>query len=168
LSGIPLSHDTIQSSLPLVFSVASASGVPGKRYAVMFDGDRWCCTCEFYRRIGRDCRHILEKRLETKTTGVFAGAVYEPLVDEIRLTRQSLRVFRLMADGEWRSLSEIAEVCHDPPASINAQLRHFRKRRFGSHQVDKRRCGNDSGGLWEYRLVVNSEAKMFLGSDVKL
>lgn len=128
------------------------------------------CDCQHFKQFGSDCRHILEKRLETKTGGLFAGAVYEPLVDEIRLTRQSLRIFRLMCDGEWRTLSEINEETKseeypggDPPASVSAQLRHFRKRRFGSHLVDKRRRGDDIGGLWEYHLVVNENARVVLG-----
>jgi hypothetical protein len=80
-----------------------------------------------------------------------------------------------MCDGEWRTLSEINEGTKsernplgDPPASISAQLRHFRKKRFGSHLVDKRRRGDDAGGLWEYRLVVNEKARMFLGKEVEV
>lgn len=157
----------IQSSLPLSFSVASAHDGTGKvRFHPVWDGRNWSCDCEHFKRYGSDCRHILEKRLETKTTGLFAGAVYEPLADEVRLTRQALRIFSLMSDGVWRSLAEIAEETGDPPASVSAQLRHFRKRRFGSHLVDKQRRGDDVGGLWEYRLVVNERARMFLGVEV--
>lgn len=39
-----------------------------------------------------------------------------------------------------------------PENSISAQLRHLRKLRFGSFQVDKRHKGN---GLWEYRVKVS-------------
>lgn len=160
--------DTVQVPLPLSFSVASAHDKTGVvRFHPVFDGKTWSCDCQHFKRHGSDCRHILEKRLETKTTGLFAGPVYEPLCDEVRLTRQALRIFSLMSDGVWRTLVEIALETHDPPASISAQLRHFRKRRFGSHQVDKQRRGDDTGGLWEYRLVVNEKAKMFLGEVVK-
>jgi len=152
-----------QSQLPEVFSVASAHDKTGsKRFHPMFDGMRWSCDCPHYKSFRNDCRHILEKRLETKTRGMFAGDRYEPLVDEIRLTRQSLRIFRLMVDGEWRTLSEIQLETGDPPASISAQLRHLRKRRFGSHQVDKQRRGDDVSGVWEYRLVVNEKSRMVL------
>jgi len=167
--------DTIQSSLPLSFSVASAHDRSGViRFHPMWDGRNWSCDCSHYRTYGSDCRHILEKRLETKTGGLFAGAVYEPLCDEIRLTKQILRIFRIMCDGEWRIFGEINEATKsderpfgDPENSISAQLRHLRKKRFGSHLVDKRKRGDDVGGLWEYRLVVNSNARMFLGEDVK-
>jgi hypothetical protein len=128
----------------------------------MFDGINWSCDCSHFKVYGSDCRHILEKRLETKTKGLFAGDSYEPLCDEIRLGKQFIRIFKLMCDGEWRTLSEIQMETHDPAASISAQLRHFRKRRFGSHLVDKRRRGDDTGGLWEYRLVVNEGSRMVL------
>ena len=140
-----------------VFSVASGNPSSEKRYAVMWDGSRWCCTCEHYRRFGTDCRHILEKRLETKTTGLFSGVTVEPLCDEVRLKKQYKRVFSLMVDGEWRTLSEVALVTGDPLQSISARLRDFRKARFGGHQLDRRRRGDDVSGLFEYRLVVNSK-----------
>jgi hypothetical protein len=152
----------IQSVLPLVFSVASSRESSEARYAVMFDGSHWCCSCEFYRRTGRDCRHILEKRLETKTTGLFSGVTVEPLVDEVRLVRQFKRVWGCMCDGEWRSLSEVALVTGDPLQSISARLRDFRKARFGGHNVDRRRRGDDVSGLFEYRLVVNEKVKVVL------
>jgi hypothetical protein len=164
-------ESTIQVPLPLSFSVASAHDDSRKvRFHPMFDGRNWSCDCKHYEEYHTHCRHILEKRLETKTTGLFNGDSYEPLLDEIRLTKQSLRIFRLMVDGEWRTLSEINEETQseqnpkgDPPASVSAQLRHFRKKRFGSHLVDKRRRGDDTGGLWEYRLVMNEKSRMVLG-----
>lgn len=143
-----------------MFSVASAKENSGNRYAVMFDGSNWCCTCEFYRRTGRDCRHILQKRLETKGTSMFGGVTVEPLCDEVRLCKQYRRVFSLMVDGEWRTLQEIQESTDDPQASISARLRDFRKRRFGAHQVDRRRRGDDIRGCFEYRLVPNSKCRV--------
>lgn len=59
-----------------------------------------------------------------------------------------------MKDGEWRTLPAIANATQDPPASISAQLRHLRKKRFGSHAVQKNYLGN---GLYEYRLVRNPQ-----------
>jgi hypothetical protein len=143
-----------------VFSVASGNPSSNNRYVVMWDGSKWCCTCEHYRRYGTDCRHILEKRLETKGTGLFSGVTVEPLCDEVRLCKQYKRVFSVMVDGEWRTLSEIALECGDPLQSISARLRDFRKRRFGAHQVDRRRKGDDVSGLWEYRLIVNEKVKV--------
>ena len=84
----------------------------------------------------------------------FDGAVYDPAVDKARLTAQMKRVYGALAGGAWLTLAEIAEKTGDPEASVSAQVRHLRKARFGGHQVDKRRRGEASRGVWEYRLVV--------------
>jgi hypothetical protein len=82
----------------------------------------------------------------------FDGSTYEPEHDRARLTGQALRVFELMLDGEWRTLAEIEEITGDPQASISARLRDFRKPRFGSYHVARRRRGNPHRGLFEYQL----------------
>lgn len=87
----------------------------------------------------------------------FDGPAFEPKHDQRRLTGQILRVFDLMRDSRWRTLSEIERVTGDPAASVSAQLRHLRKERFGSHVVDKRARGNRASGLWEYRVIVREE-----------
>jgi hypothetical protein len=84
----------------------------------------------------------------------FDGDVYEHEHDHARLTGQILRVFECIQDGAWRTLGEIAEVTGDPQSSISAQLRHLRKRRFGSYIVEKQARGERSRGLWEYRLLA--------------
>lgn len=68
----------------------------------------------------------------------------------VRLMAQQIRILDLMRDGAWRTLQEIADVTGDPTPSISAQLRHLRKRKFGSHVVEKRHVGN---GLYQYRIV---------------
>ena len=87
----------------------------------------------------------------------FDGPVYVPQHDLKRLTGQILRVFALMRDGRWRTLSEIEKTIGDPAASVSAQLRHLRKERFGAHVVAKRARGNRSIGLWEYRLTPTAK-----------
>ena len=89
----------------------------------------------------------------------FNGPAYDPTHDQKRLTGQILRVYTLMQDARWRTLAEIEQATGDPPASVSAQLRHLRKQRFGSHDVDKRRRGDRLRGLWEYRLRVASDMK---------
>ena len=84
----------------------------------------------------------------------FDGADYVPDRDDERLGSQCQRIFSLMQDSHWRSLPEIESVTGDPQASISAQLRHFRKARFGAHIVERRR-GDHS--LYEYRLIPMSE-----------
>jgi len=58
-----------------------------------------------------------------------------------------------MASGTWRTLSEIETITGDPQASISAQLRHLRKARFGSYRIEKQRRGDETSGLFEYRLL---------------
>lgn len=82
----------------------------------------------------------------------FDGPDYNHSLDQARLTGQILRIYNLMRDGRWRTLSEIAQATGDPQASISAQLRNLRKARFGSHTVSKRRRGEAERGLFEYRM----------------
>ncbi len=81
----------------------------------------------------------------------FNGDDYQPSRDDVRLTKQYLRVFDLMRDGIPRTLGGIASSTNDPEASVSAQLRHMRKERFGSHTVEKEYSTN---GLYFYRLIV--------------
>lgn len=85
----------------------------------------------------------------------FNGPAYDPEEDCARLTGQIKRIFSLMQDGTWRTLSDINEATGDPESSISAQLRHMRKPRFGSHEVTRRARGERKHGLWEYRLQIN-------------
>lgn len=87
-------------------------------------------------------------------THIFDGSDYLPLFDQKRLSVQFLRIFECMKDAKWRTLGEISEVTKDPQASISAQLRHMRKERFGMHEINKRRRGDPSLGLYEYQLIV--------------
>lgn len=90
----------------------------------------------------------------------FNGPAYVPEHDQARLSVQYHRIFGLMKDAQWRTLSTIANVTGDPQASISAQLRHMRKERFGSHTVEKKRVGTQNHGLFAYRLVVNPEVAL--------
>lgn len=60
------------------------------------------------------------------------------------------RVYNAVLDGEWHTLDQLARTTGDPPASVSAQLRHLRKKRFGGHTIDRRYVEN---GLYEYRMV---------------
>jgi len=88
-------------------------------------------------------------------TLVFDGSDYVPELDDKRLTGQLLRIFDLMKDGLWRTLSEIESYTGYPQSSISAQLRHLRKERFGGHTVNKRRMGDRTNGLFEYQLITS-------------
>jgi hypothetical protein len=90
----------------------------------------------------------------------FSGATYEAAHDQDRLAAQLERVRRLMQDGEWRTLPEIADITGDPLQSISARLRDLRKERFGGHTVNRRRRGPERYGLFEYQLAMNEEKRV--------
>ncbi len=81
------------------------------------------------------------------------GATFDRTLDLSRLNEQLRRVFELMKDGQWRTLSEIGAATGDMPQSVSARLRDFRKEKFGGLTVERRRRGQVSRGLWEYRLL---------------
>lgn len=77
----------------------------------------------------------------------FDGSDYLPPRDDPRLSPQYYEIFNLMIDGRKRSLATIEAMTGYPQASISAQLRHMRKRRFGSYIVNKEYRGD---GLYVY------------------
>jgi hypothetical protein len=81
----------------------------------------------------------------------FNGADYVPERDNARLTGQLLRIWNVVCDGEWRTLSEISQITGDPEASISAQLRHLRKPRFGGYEVEREHVKD---GLYRYRVLT--------------
>lgn len=87
----------------------------------------------------------------------FNGSDYKPALDQRRLTNQHDRIWKVMKDKKWRTLSEISTITLDPEASISAQLRHLRKDRFGANTINKRRRGKESNGLFEYQLIPNKK-----------
>jgi len=90
----------------------------------------------------------------TQTTFDFSGRTYDPEFDRDRLNAQLKRVYDLMHDGAWRTLSEIAAATGDPQASVSARLRDLRKDRFGGFMVERRSRGERARGLFEYSLRV--------------
>lgn len=79
----------------------------------------------------------------------FDGETYEEGRDGKRLSRQLLAVRSLMADGEWRTLGEIAARVGCSEASASARLRDLRKTKFGAMTVDRSSRGR---GLFAYRV----------------
>lgn len=82
----------------------------------------------------------------------FSGETYDHERDGVRLAKQWWDVWRFMLDGEWRTLSQISQQSGHPMQSISARLRDFRKKRFGSHTVERRYLHD---GIWEYRVCPN-------------
>ncbi len=93
------------------------------------------------------------KQLDIFKDAKFNGSDYDKTLDQSRLTGQIKRIYELMIDGKWRTLREIEDITNDPQASISAQLRHLRKKRFNSHIVNKQRRGEKTSGLFEYQLL---------------
>jgi hypothetical protein len=83
----------------------------------------------------------------------FDGETYAKDIDYARLKGQLERVFKLMQDGEYRTLREIADECRASEASVSARLRDLRKPKFGSYVVDRRRV---SEGLWTYAIKMEA------------
>lgn len=90
---------------------------------------------------------------------LFGGVTFSATHDGPRLARQLDRVRALMLDGHWRTLAEIQRAIavpgkHDTEAAVSARLRDLRKGKYGALQVERRRRGEPSRGLWEYRVVA--------------
>lgn len=81
----------------------------------------------------------------------FDGTTYDPHLDHVRLTGQCARVYSIIRDGRWRTLSELADLSRAPEASVSARLRDLRKKRFGAHVIGRRRRGPPGAGIFEYR-----------------
>lgn len=98
----------------------------------------------------------------------FDGPEYSPEHDHARLTNQLERIKGVMVDGQWRTLEEISRLTGDPHASISAQLRHLRKRRFGSYRVERQARGDRADGLFEYRVLLPvPQAEVVVQEDSK-
>lgn len=82
--------------------------------------------------------------------GPRSGQTFDAARDTSRLNRQALDVWKVMRDGYWHTLEELAYVTGHPEASVSARLRDLRKPRFGSRTIQRQHVG---GGLWEYRYV---------------
>lgn len=83
------------------------------------------------------------------------GATYDHDFDFERLNKQMKKVYLVMKDGEWRTLSELSAETGSPEASVSARLRDLRKVKFGAFTVERRRI-TDSG-LYEYRVCPKPE-----------
>ena len=71
-------------------------------------------------------------------------------------------VWRVMSDGNWHTLKEISEKSGYSEASVSAQLRDYRKTRYGGHTVDMRSAKVQTHEreifAKEYKLVPNRVA----------
>ena len=84
-----------------------------------------------------------------------AGYVHER--DHKRLTGQLGRVYDVVKDGQWHTITEIqaatfrnSEGIYDSITGISARLRDLRKPKFGGHEVERQHVGD---GLYRYRFI---------------
>ncbi|VTR96021.1 unnamed protein product [Gemmata massiliana] len=87
----------------------------------------------------------------------FDGVTFDRKFDLDRLGEQLRRVLLLMQDGKWHTIPEICAATGDMSQSVSARIRDLRKEAFGGFTVDRQRRGDGRRGLWEYRLVPESE-----------
>ena len=83
----------------------------------------------------------------------FSGPAYIPALDADRLQNQHERIRDLMLDGAWRTIDEIAGILGElNTRSVDSQIRHLRKSKFGGYIVNRR---NRAGirGLSEYQVL---------------
>jgi hypothetical protein len=88
----------------------------------------------------------------------FGGSTFDEGDDGDRLRRQLSVVWRIMFDGQWRTLKQLSKEAQAPEASVSARLRDFRKRKFGGHDVKRQRVPNGNG-LHIYRLVPRKKGR---------
>ena len=71
-------------------------------------------------------------------------------------------VWRVVEDGQWHTLREISEKSGFSEASVSAQLRDYRKTKYGGHTVDMRSAKIQTHErevfTKEYKLVPNRVA----------
>ena len=84
------------------------------------------------------------------------GATYDHEQDGARLCQQQQDVWNVMRTGRWYSLMALSQLTGHMPQSVSARLRDFRKERFGSHTVDRKRYGLYRG-TFVYRLVPRDQ-----------
>ena len=78
------------------------------------------------------------------------GITFSQARDGKRLTRQLEAVWEVVKDGRWYSPFELEVAVGVSWASVSARLRDLRKKRYGGHEVQRRRV---AGGLFQYRVV---------------
>lgn len=80
------------------------------------------------------------------------GPAYVKELDGKRIAKQHevIRDF-MLNNTNWFTLAELHALLQFPEASISAQLRHLRKKRFGAYRVEKQRR---TVGTWEYRVLM--------------
>lgn len=83
----------------------------------------------------------------------FDGATYDPDKDHGRLRKQLNLLYKIMSDGQWHFLADLAKALKCKEQSASARIRDLRKEQYGGHEIDRERV---EGGLFRYRMKVKS------------
>lgn len=79
------------------------------------------------------------------------GATFDPALDTDRLTTLLKRVYGALEGGAWLTLGELYIKCGGSEAGISARIRQLRNDH--GFTIERRRRGDPTRGLHEYRLV---------------
>jgi hypothetical protein len=85
------------------------------------------------------------------------GATFDANLDGKRLTSQLEKVKAAMKGGAWWTLAKLAQTVEGSEAGVSARLRDLRRPENGGHTVKRERV---KGGLWRYRLEMQSELNL--------
>ena len=89
--------------------------------------------------------------IEGQPKGAFKGTTYVPELDFDRLSNNLQRVYATLKDGVWHSATALRLV---GGTEALRRVRDLRGDAWGPLRIESRRV--DSGGLWEYRLDLNT------------
>ena len=105
--------------------------------------------------------HFLDEKIsfsEKIKKGSIADSEFHPngpevtSIEQKKMTKQRLKVFDLMKDGQWRTLDAIAASgISSPPQSIAIYLRSFREEQYGGYTVNIRKLPKSR--IFEYQLL---------------
>jgi len=99
-----------------------------------------------------ECSYV---KLPPPDTNPVAPAGIDGRADEVRLNRQQALVWAVLVDHDWHTLRELSERTGCPEASVSARIRDLRKRKYGSHTIERESLGS---GLFRYRLLTDEVA----------
>ena len=85
---------------------------------------------------------------------LFDGLTYSPAIDADRLTTQLGRVYRLMIDGKWRTLAEIASHVGGSEAGVS-EVKRFSQREDSGHLRDANSRARTNRAIRAVGLQIN-------------
>ena len=98
-----------------------------------------------------ECAEIeLNERVKRARYGEAPG-IERPQEDGKRIAGNVLAVFKIMRDGKWHTLEELALAIGVSTQGVSARIRDLRKREYGLYTIERQRTGS-LGNVHYYRL----------------